>query len=274
MTAPLDTDIGPGSCSQGIHLVTRVIAGACHRPSDRSPHVRPSEGKSEVRTRGSLARRIDPRWLAVAGLVATGTLLAAAAPAGASSPGPQLIRTTAHSTGEPVNGTKVAVWGKTVNGKHFSFTYIQGHQLTQTENRYLAAFSANTYLSQAAADPNAVVAACEYHVVYFFAPGGSSGANNWQWQTTMHCTGNFGLQSQRTQLQRTSYRGWLGYSLWSDWTTYSGNSTVTLTWVDGCNHGAGSYDYRAAMQGRALNIGAGPSAYSGQINNINCGPSR
>jgi hypothetical protein len=209
--------------------------------------------------------------LAVVAVVAAGALLAAVTPAAASTPvatlQPTLVRVASGPVTAP-DGTIWTVWGNTSTGKPFSFSYVQGQTLPAAEQ------TAVSYLQRPAggtAVTSQVVAECEGGTIFFAVPGGSSGAPNFDWTTTQTCTGDFGLQSQRTQLQRTSYRGWLGYSDWSDWTTWSGNSTVTLFWSAGCNSGAGTYDYRVAAQGQALYIGTGPIAYTGGIQ-ANCGP--
>jgi hypothetical protein len=165
------------------------------------------------------------------------------------------------------NGTLWTVWGKASTGKPFSFQYIQGQKLPDAEQKLVNVLQPQAGAT-ASASQAAVVAECEGGVISFLLPYQGSG---FDWTTQQTCWGDFGLQSQQSQLQRSSWRGYLGYSLWSGWSIWSGNATVTLYYSAYCHHGSGTYDYRVAAQGRALYIGTGPIAYTAGYQ-ANCGP--
>ena len=104
-------------------------------------------------------------------------------------------------------------------------------------------------------------ATCELSIPQFYKKPGN---HDFHWTTEDTCA-----QTVRTQLQRSSYRGWLGYDKWRVWDHH----TVTHKWEAVCRWGAGEYDYRAAVEALLPDGRWGPATYSSVMDNTHCGPS-
>jgi hypothetical protein len=146
-------------------------------------------------------------------------------------------------------GTEVGVWGKTASGKKYSYTYVEGKTKPKPELAADADGNCTEYISDLTLK-----------------------VHTFHWETEQLCWGAYGEQSLRTQIRRTSWDGWRGYTAESDWTKKSANSVIKFHWTAHCHHGNGTYDYEAVMQGRTTTLGDGPAVASGNIPRYNCGP--
>jgi len=90
-----------------------------------------------------------------------------------------------------------------------------------------------------------------------------NGNHDFHWTTKDTCG-----RTVRTQLQRSSYRGWVGYSGWS-----APRSGVIIKWEIGCRYGAGTYNYRAAAEALTASGTWSSPAYSGVLYADHCGAS-
>jgi poly(3-hydroxybutyrate) depolymerase len=126
-----------------------------------------------------------------------------------------------------------------------------------------AAQASTTIQAPAAAVQHAAVAqtSCLLSIPVFYKKNGN---HDFHWTTKDTCA-----RTVRTQLQRSSYRGWVGYDGWRVWS----NHTITHKWKEVCRWGAGTYNYRAAVQALLPNGNWGPSRYSGVMYADHCGPS-
>lgn len=154
-------------------------------------------------------------------------------------------------------------WGKRIDGSRW-FVLNKGDLATPSEAERLSAPPAPTI------GPRAVSASCNLTLTEFELDG----ITQFSWLTEQICIGDFGQQDLTTQLQRTSWRGWLGYSAWATYPAQlSNNSYIETYWYVACNHEHGFYDYKAVAQGWASNVGRSPTVRSGNyIDQADCGP--
>jgi hypothetical protein len=89
------------------------------------------------------------------------------------------------------------------------------------------------------------------------------GNHDFHWRTKETCG-----RPVRTQMQRSSYRGWLGYSPWKYWP----HGTLYHKWQSGCRYGAGTYNYRVEAQDEVGNTWV-DTTYSGVLYADHCGAS-
>jgi hypothetical protein len=106
----------------------------------------------------------------------------------------------------------------------------------------------------------AVSASCTLSVPSFTKQNGN---HDFQWTTRDTCK-----RTVRTQLQRTSYRGWVGYDNWRVWSHH----TLTHNWKEVCDYGHGDYNYRVAVEALQSSGSWGPPIYSPE-KGAHCGPS-
>lgn len=83
------------------------------------------------------------------------------------------------------------------------------------------------------------VAAARTHCLSITKFYKQNGDHDFHWKTKESCG-----RPVRTQLQRSSYRGWLGYSPWKYWP----HGTTYHNWKSICRYGAGTYNYRVEAQ--------------------------
>ena len=106
----------------------------------------------------------------------------------------------------------------------------------------------------------AAPASCTASVTSFTKQNGN---HDFRWTTRDTCK-----RTVRTQLQRSSYRGWVGYDKWRVWSHH----TLTHNWKEVCDYNHGDYNYRAAVEALQSNGSWGPPIY-GPVKNAHCGPS-
>lgn len=193
---------------------------------------------------GQTMRQLRAGWvIATATAVISGGMLTAA-PASAA---PSLHQPVPHvTTAQPIpkSGTH-GVIGKSADGRVFSYTWRSEASAPSIQ------------------EFEAAPALCSYYVsdLTYNRPGSSS---YFSWSTTSTCTGSFGSVKHSTQVWRSSWRGWIGYSSWAT-SAYRSEQSVTWTWTVPCGDSGGWYDYVAALKIYATNIGVwSPVEYSKQ----------
>ena len=79
------------------------------------------------------------------------------------------------------------------------------------------------------------------------------------------------MQSQYTQMWRSSWLGPVGYGGWAN-TELSFENFVSQNWSIACNYGTGMYNYYPVMYGYASNLGDGPTIRSdNELDGDHCG---
>lgn len=160
-------------------------------------------------------------------------------------------------------------WGQYADGERWHF--VERGQVLADDPNLGTALTAPPGSDPQARSARSIIAECEVIVADLELTGLS-----FYWSTTQSCTGDYGTQDTSTQLQRTSWRGWLGYTPWSTLPTIpTAVPLIVFTWTADCAHESGIYDYRAAAQGWSSTIGLSPVVYSEDsdvIGQADCGP--
>ncbi|WP_158717032.1 hypothetical protein [Streptomyces rimosus] len=148
--------------------------------------------------------------------------------------------------GHPVvAGTTIGEWGKTTDGKLYSFTYKAGEAKPAVP-----------------ATPSVYISDVSFH--------GAGASTYFQWVTSQACSGSFGSQKLQTQMWRSSWSGPRGYNNWHG-TGLTSRSFIDYGWSTDCNDGGGTYTYYPVMQGYASGIGWGPKTRSDNELRKGCG---
>jgi hypothetical protein len=197
-----------------------------------------------------IARSLSVAVVAGATAAALGLGSSASAAPSVETPSPPTNHVTVdgHSV---VKGTTIGEWGKTKDGKPFSYTYRAGDAKPESAPPGEAAARCSVYISD----------------VSFHGAGASA---YFQWETSQVCSGSFGSQKLETQMWRSSWSGPRGYDVWHG-TRSTTSSFIDYGWSVDCNDGGGTYTYYPVMKGYASGIGWGPTTRADNELRKGCG---